>query len=500
MPSKSIKKRHTTIWIYPIIILAFALRLYRLDAQSLWFDEIVIVALARMSWYEGFVAALGQGMQLTPVFHGIIKLWMLIGDTDWLLRVPAVLFSVLSIPLIFKIGCFYFGDNVGLLAAFIFAINPFQVWYAQELKLYALLPVIAMGAMYGFGVMVQSQGKRGLGLLILFNLVGLSAHYFMFLISSVQFLYIIVTFKRTYNLLKPWTVAQIIGVFPLSLWWLFILSQQFFTVGIGWIPKPYWFTPFLTLWNFSFLYSEPSLLIIFALVVMIISLGVGLWQAKYRPQWFALIALWMFFPPAIILAISLGRTSFYVDRYFLIITPILTILIASGLLSLPGRFLSLGITLFYITVTSVGLGRAYFDVESFSKEDWRTLAIHLDERVNPNGVVITCTDGQWLAFEYYNPHQRLSPQQVIFAAQVPDISIDIEQAWVIDMHESSSSMHYLAKSEPLIPDRSLLSSDMAVWEANNLKDVIQVSGINAYQYDVSTPQQLINIVEWYCQN
>jgi len=37
----------TQTWLLPIIILAFGLRLYRLDVQSLWFDEIVIVALAQ---------------------------------------------------------------------------------------------------------------------------------------------------------------------------------------------------------------------------------------------------------------------------------------------------------------------------------------------------------------------------------------------------------------------------------------------------------------------
>jgi uncharacterized membrane protein len=111
----------------------------------------VTVALARVSWYGGLVGLLGQGIQLTPLFHWVIKLWLAVGDSDWLVRVPSMAVGVITIPLIFKLGRFYFDDKVGVLAALIFALNPFQVWYGQEVKLYTLVPLSAAGTMVAFG-------------------------------------------------------------------------------------------------------------------------------------------------------------------------------------------------------------------------------------------------------------------------------------------------------------------------------------------------------------
>jgi uncharacterized membrane protein len=488
------------IWMLPIIALAFATRLYRLDGQSLWFDEIVIVILARLPWYESLKAALGQGIQLTPVFHGIIKLWLAVGDADWLVRVPPVLFGILAIPLVFKLGQLYFNDKVGLLSAFIFAINPYQVWYGQELKLYTLLPFMAAGAMYGFSCMIQTQGRKGVGILTFFTFIGLPTHYFMVLVSTVQFLYLILTFRRNYRLLRIWVITQLIGIFPLVLWWLFIIYQQYMSVGIAWIPNPEWYTPGLTFWNFNLTYTgNLSFLVLLGLGVALIGLIIGLIRVWDRPKWGLLLTLWLFAPFVIVISLSQGRISFYVDRYFLIVTPVLTLLMVEGLLNIRPRSLRLGAIAVFVAITGLSLGNIYFERKDYSKEDWRTLAQTLDVQGKPGQTVITCTDGHWISFEYYNPHQKLDPDKVIFAAQVKELPPSVSEAWVIEMHEGLSP-HYLAKSQPPVLDRNLLSREVAQWEAANLKQVITVPGISAYQYRRLQPDFLAEVVKWRCRD
>ena len=485
----------------PIIALAFATRLYHLDGQSLWFDEIVIVALARVPWYDGFVAALGQGIQLTPIFHGLVKLWLSIGDSDWLLRVPAVLAGVLTVPLVFKLGQFYFSDKVGLVAAFVFAINPYQVWYGQELKLYALLPLAAAGVMFAFCQMVQSGGRRGIGALIFFNLLGLPAHYFLFLISTVQFLYLLITLRRTYPLLRRWVLAQVIGVSPLLLWWLFIIQRQHYAVGVGWAPRPHWFDPLLTLWNFAYMYTgELSLITIAALAVMAVGLGLGLFQAWRRPVWGWLLILWLLFPIIVTVLMSfLSPISFYVDRYFLIITPVLTILTVAGLLSLPSLKLGWGLLLVFVALTAFGLWRVYFDRTLFSKEDWRTLAHRLDAQTQSTQMVITCLDGHRLSFEYYNPHHTLAGQDIVVASQVAEAPLSFYQtAWIIVTHHNAS-VHYLANTVLPSLDPTLLSPQAAIWQKRNLLDQIIVPGLSAYQYELVDPDPLAEVVAWHCR-
>ena len=392
-------------WLVGVVALAFATRLYGLTIQSLWFDEIVTVFLARLSWYHGLDGLLGQGIQLTPMFHWVTKLSFLIDDSDWLLRLPAAMVSLLAVPMIFKLGQRYFNDTVGFWSALTFAINPFQVWYGQELRLYALLPLAAAGSMVAFEQMLRSRGRRGIAGLILFNLLGFPAHYFMFFIPLVQFLYIVINFRQYHRLLWPWTIAQFVGVIPLVPWWLFILQRQHFAVGIGWISRPGWLEPLLTFWNFSFAYTgEFSPIKIVGLIVMLIGLGLGLRLIIKQSPYSELLILWLFIPPIVTILLSYRTISFYVDRYLLEISPILTVLVIAGLFSVPlprVRWVALGI---FLGVTTWGLGQVYVDRANFSKEDWRAIAQQIDVSARPGDVVVTCTDGQQISFAYYNPN------------------------------------------------------------------------------------------------
>lgn len=487
--------------ILPVVTLAFATRLYRLDEQSLWFDEIVIIVLARIPWYDGLVAALGQGIQFTPLFQWIIKLWLAVGDTDWLVRVPSVAVGVLTVPVVFKLGQLYFSDEVGLLAAFIFAMNPYQVWYGQEAKLYALLPFAAAGAMVAFGQMLRTGGRRGLWPLILFNLLGFTAHYFVFLVSTVQFLYLVIAFKRTYSLLRRWVVTQVIPALALVPWWLFIIQQKHFAIGIGRAQRPHWLDPLLTLWNFSFGYTgELSITSIISLVVMTLGLGMGLWQSWRKPMRGWLMTLCLIFPPIMTLLMSFGRISFYADRYLLIITPVLTVLTVSGLLSIRPRLPRWGLILTFAMATGLGLLGVYFDRMNFTKEDWRALAYRVDAQAQTGDMVITCTDGHWLSFEYYNPHHTLSAEDVMSASQLTNTSVltPYQAVWVITVHDRPP-LHYLSKTLPPVLDASRLSPEVVVWTKRNLHSEITVAGISAYRYDVADPSALIEVVNWHCQ-
>jgi len=504
MNGLTFKLNQTKIWMpFIIILIGLAARLYQLDAKSLWFDEIVRVELAEMSWYDGFIGLLNQGMQLTPFFHGIIKLWLLVGDTDWLLRVPAAWIGVLTIPLVFKVGQYYFGNSVGLLAAFVFSINPYQVWYGQEAALYNVLTFAALGSMLAFGTMLRSGGKHGWKAMIIFNVLGFPAHYFMFLISAVQFLYIVVTLRRTRRVLRYWFVAQVIPVLVLIPWWLFIIYQNHLAVGIGWVPQPRWFDPLLTVWDFSFAYSgqQPSPIIVVSLIVLALGLVIGVWQSWRLSRWGGLMTLWLVFPPVITYVMSFRYISFYVDRYLLIISPVVTFFTVYGLLSLPLKWLRWGMIVVFIGGTLWGLESIYFDPVHYNKDDWRTLAQNVDAQAQPGDIVVACHSGYRLAFEYYNPHQALSPDDVVALVDIDQLTnvSDYRTAWIINLHYRPP-IHTLAADLSPVLNPTLLSPAAARWETENFRSNLTVPGLSAYRYDVSDMSLLSEVARWHCQS
>ena len=80
------------------------------------------------------------------------------GTTEYALRFPSALLGLLALPLVFVWGRRLFGLSIALLATLLMALNPYHLWYSQEAKMYALLVVVAMLAMWAF-VQAIERGK-----------------------------------------------------------------------------------------------------------------------------------------------------------------------------------------------------------------------------------------------------------------------------------------------------------------------------------------------------
>jgi uncharacterized membrane protein len=125
-----------------ILLLAAVLRLYQLSGQSLWSDEGNSVALAR----DGF-AEIAQRTAFDihpPFYYWLLKIWVAIfGDSEIGLRSLSAVLGVGLVYLIWVLGIRLFNRRVGLMAAFIAALSPLQVYYSQEARMYMLLAFLS---------------------------------------------------------------------------------------------------------------------------------------------------------------------------------------------------------------------------------------------------------------------------------------------------------------------------------------------------------------------
>jgi mannosyltransferase len=107
----------TAILLLAITLLALALRLYRLGAQSLWYDEGVSVYLARMSLPQ-LTAWTADDIQ-PPLYYYLFHFWLLLfgqSSSEFVARFPSLFFGVLTVPLMYRTGRHLFGATAGLLA------------------------------------------------------------------------------------------------------------------------------------------------------------------------------------------------------------------------------------------------------------------------------------------------------------------------------------------------------------------------------------------------
>jgi len=145
----------------PLLILLLAgatLRLFRLGAQSLWYDETVSVYLAGSALPELIRHTAGDIHP--PGYYVLLRGWLVAlgyptGHADphgigleFAAGFFSLFFGVLLIALAHALARRVAGDRAALVAAGLVAFSPYNVWYSQEVRMYTLGAGLGAVALY----------------------------------------------------------------------------------------------------------------------------------------------------------------------------------------------------------------------------------------------------------------------------------------------------------------------------------------------------------------
>ena len=118
-----------------MLITASVLRFYALDG-GLWLDEVLTyVEYARMPFGEIVTTyhSENQHFLYTLLAHAS---FLILGESAWSLRLPAVLFGIGSIWALYMLGRYVGGAREALLAAAMLAFSYHHVWFSQNARGY----------------------------------------------------------------------------------------------------------------------------------------------------------------------------------------------------------------------------------------------------------------------------------------------------------------------------------------------------------------------------
>jgi len=146
-----------TLLLAAILVLALALRFYRLGAQSLWNDEGTTVQLVGADLAT--ITRLAASDIHPPLYYYALHFWAAIfGTSEFAVRSLSALLGTVLVALVYLLGRRLYDSRAGLLAAFVIAVAPFQVYYSQEARMYILATVL--GAVSTF-LLVTILGAAG---------------------------------------------------------------------------------------------------------------------------------------------------------------------------------------------------------------------------------------------------------------------------------------------------------------------------------------------------
>jgi 4-amino-4-deoxy-L-arabinose transferase-like glycosyltransferase len=151
-------KRQYYILLLAIILLAFALQVYRLGHQSLWDDEAKSVWVS--SWSVTEILVEQSQHEHPPLHYLLLHCWLpLAGESEFSVRFVSLFFGLLSVPMIYKLGKALSNAKLGLLAAFVTAIAPFWVYFSQETRMYTTMTFFSLSAVYFFARILEVYNR-----------------------------------------------------------------------------------------------------------------------------------------------------------------------------------------------------------------------------------------------------------------------------------------------------------------------------------------------------
>jgi hypothetical protein len=419
---------------YAIVLLAFGIRLYHLGDQGLEFDEAFSVQAAFRSLPD-IITLLTTQEPHPPLFYSFLHLWYPVaGTTEFALRFPTVLANVLTVALLVRVADFFDWRGAGLVAATFIAINPYQVWYSQEVRMYTPVACFGLAAIL-FALRAWRDGRRrDLGLYVGFMLLALATHYYaIFLWGFVGLVVgaaILARVRPAALGFARWCGAQVV-VAAIYLPWLayayrisiYYIRGATDKVSLNGVVKN-------SLAFYSLGRSMPdeeraTLALGFLALVVVGFLAIR--RARRWPGWFQLLFLggYLFLPMILGYIVSHFR-SMYTENYLFVSGPAFYLALGLAVVGLwrLRRPLSwpLGVAaLLFLATTQVVSLRNYFTDPRYDKAEVVRAFRYVDARLRPGDAFVLDGLGQTTQFWFYNTVRLNDPApSIVFPLERPD--------------------------------------------------------------------------------
>jgi uncharacterized membrane protein len=149
--------RPVTLAVISITLTGLVVRL--IVPRGLWLDEATSVDQARMS-FAGMISNLRTTDVHPPLYFSV--LWATVhvfGSGEMAVRLPSIIAGALVVPMLYLLGKEAYDQRTGVVAAAVGSVAPIMVWYSQEARMYALLMLFGVIALWA-QVRICKRGGR----------------------------------------------------------------------------------------------------------------------------------------------------------------------------------------------------------------------------------------------------------------------------------------------------------------------------------------------------
>lgn len=212
-----------------IVLMGLALRLYRLDEESVDHEEFISVSHLDAPGLIPFVRDASRHYPFSVPLPFVFEyLWSRVFGRDiYHVRLLFVCVGLLCVPLLYSLTRYFYrglprAPVAGLVAALFFALSPVHVFHATEARQYPFLVLFGLLSLYTFLNCQREPDRRWWAANLLVNLCVVWTHIFGMLILAVEGLLLLTLGRGGRKQALLWGAVQGILCVPWAIWVLSI--------------------------------------------------------------------------------------------------------------------------------------------------------------------------------------------------------------------------------------------------------------------------------------
>lgn len=319
----------TAYILFGILALSAVLRLYNINFQSLWLDELYSIVPTAPENSLQSVIEYSKGDQPPLFFIYIHYIFKIFGYNEIVGRIACAFIGLLSIPIIYYLGKECQGKLTGLFAALLTGINYFHIYYSQELRFYSMAFLCATLSYLFF---IRAYKRNGLidycGYTI-FTISLLYTHYYGLIIFGTQALtfLVLLMYKRELKFVTLSLSSAIIIMLAFVPWLPTIINDL--GISLGWIkpPEPH----FIAQYFYDYVGKDALTTLLFVIFSCLFTFSLFKMPVndEQRPV-FLIIIIWIILSYLVPYIRSIIVSPMLVNRYTIVTLPAWIIVFAVG--------------------------------------------------------------------------------------------------------------------------------------------------------------------------
>lgn len=384
----------------------FLIRFIFIFTKNISVDESALLFISKYPLFEIVNVMRSCGEVHPPLYFFFCHFWQMLGNSEWILRLSSVIFSSLSVPLIwlltFKMSK---SEKISYLATILYCISAFDIEFACEFRMYSCLTFLFLSAIYTCLKYLDTEANKYLITNIIIGLIGVSVHFlFIFCILAELIIYLI-NKKIKYSLYQLIPISLFFYYFftiksqdmtireTPDMWHLVMLFSKML-VGEGFLPgcefykiSDPWDEPVLVFGGIGLLFFIPCFLLY-------------LDKSKYL-----LVILSSFFIPIFLLS-CFTNIKIFEYKYFVVMVPFVIITISILAVRLTQ---SMNFTLIFLLIfipANIFSSISFFYDPYFKGPNWKATAQFIENNCKEDELAIVFPSMMSLPVDYYLKNKK----------------------------------------------------------------------------------------------